>query len=231
MTEFNGYAEGAFRFFEGLLDNEFDREWFEAHKDDYYDCVHNPTRRFVTALGARLQAQFPNLAADPDRSLMRIYRDLRFAKDKTPYKDYQGFSLWQGGRKKPKENPGFHFALVKDGLQMYVGMPYGFDKAMLNAFRDAAADDTLGPELEGVLQTVNERGYEPQAEKGKRVPQGYDKDHPRADLLLYRSLYVEVPTISPDMATSSALIETVAEHAENLASLHNWLVKVDGHSQ
>lgn len=231
MTTFNGYPEGAFSFFKGLLESGMDRDWFEVHKNDYYDCVHNPTQQLVDALAKRLQPTFPALEADPERSLMRIYRDLRFAKDKTPYKDYQGFSLWQGARKKPKENPGFHFTLTQVGLTLYIGMPYGFDKQMLTAFRDAVIDDTLGTELGKLLQTVIDEGYEPQAEKGKRVPNGYDKEHPRADLLLYRSLWVEAPTLPPDVATSTAVVETVAQHAEKLAPLHNWLVTVDGRSE
>lgn len=227
MSEFNGYPEGVFAFFEGLIASDMDRDWFEAHKDDYYDCVHAPTQAFVQALAARLESVFPALEADPDKSLMRIYRDLRFAKDKTPYKDYQGFSLWQGPRNKPKENPGLHFALVKDGLSMYVGAPYGFDKHLLQCFRDAVVDDTLGTGLEDVMQSIVDAGYETQGEKGKRVPSGYDKDHARADLLLYRSLYVEVPPIAPEVVTSVELVDTVAEHAAKLAPLHNWLATVD----
>lgn len=227
MTEFNGYPAGAFSFFSGLLESEMDREWFEAHKDDYYDNIHKPSQDFILVLGNRLKEVLPEIEFDDQRSLMRIYRDIRFSKDKTPYKDYQGFTIWEGARSRPKENPGFHFGLTVDGLGLKVGAPFGFDKALLTGFRDGVVDDKKGQVLADALDGLQSDGYAIEGEKGKRVPNGYDKSHPRADLLLYRSLHVDVPRFDVKTAQSAGLVDAVIAHIQKTIPLHRWLVSVD----
>lgn len=228
MPDFTQYPEEATKFFASLSKN-LNREWFEAHKQDYYDYVHAPSQDFVMALGPRIAEILPGIEFDPKKSLMRIYRDIRFSADKTPYKTYQGFVIWEGSRSKPKDNPGFRIGIDAEGMQIFGGM-YLFDKTMLKGYRGAVADDDLGSELRAILNDFK-APYAVEGERGKRVPNGFEKDHPRADLLLYKGLYVRVPQISPSIVHSKALLDEVMMHIENLAPLHRWLVKVDASSQ
>ena len=106
MSEFNGYPREAFTFFEGLLEN-MDREWFEAHKEDYYAHVHKPTQDFVLALGNRLKTMFDGLEFDEKRSLMRIYRDIRFSKTKHLIRPIKALCCGKARARSPKKTPAF----------------------------------------------------------------------------------------------------------------------------
>lgn len=224
MTTFEGYPATFSTFFAGLTEN-MDREWFEAHKSEYLDDVLEPTKLMVVALGERMQSVLPSLEYDPDKSLMRIYRDLRFSQDKSPYKTYQGITFWIGDRPKKKENPGFHVAVSAEGVSMHGGI-YDFDKPLITAYREAVADDVRGTQLVEILANLDD-AYELGGEKGKRVPRGYAADHPRADLLLYKGLHANAPIITPDVAASPQFLEVAMRHVEHLAPLVQWIADVD----
>jgi uncharacterized protein (DUF2461 family) len=88
-------------------------------------------------------------------------------------------------------------------------------------------DSDLGPELEKAISDVKAAGeFEVGGEHYKRVPRGYDKDHPRADLLRYNALGVSSPRIQPELLTSPALVENTLSYFEKMAPVQRWLVKV-----
>jgi len=90
MTEFKGFPQGLFSFFEELKINN-NRAWFNDNKARYYDTVVNPITEFIVCMGPRLKKISGHYVADPKPhggSMFRIYRDTRFAKDKTPYKTH-----------------------------------------------------------------------------------------------------------------------------------------------
>lgn len=94
------------------------------------------------------------------------------------------------------------------------------------------ADDKLGAELEKALGEVRAAGdYEIGGEHYKRVPRGYDKDHPRAELLHYNGLFTTTPDIEPVVMSSAGLVDVVIDHCQNTAPLHRWLVKVNQGTQ
>jgi len=173
------------QFYENLAANN-NREWFNAHKQEYLDYVLAPAVDFVIALGERLKTLSRAITYDTRTngagSIMRIYRDTRFSKDKTPYKTNLGIVFGQGGKKKT-ESPGFYFHMDADGAVIYTGLPM-LSKEVLTAYRDAVVDAKLGAELEKALASIRRAGtYEIGGEQSKRVPAGYDPEHKRADLL------------------------------------------------
>jgi uncharacterized protein (DUF2461 family) len=98
---------------------------------------------------------------------------------------------------------------------------------MLTAYREAVADDKLGKELETSLQAVRGAGdYEMNGEHYKRVPRGFDPEHPRANLLRYNTLYASSPGIEPAVLTSAGLVDVVMDYCQNMAPVQQWLVKV-----
>lgn len=226
---FPGFPDEGIRFFEKLARNN-NREWFQEYKQDYLDFVQTPAQDFVVALGSRLKAISRGIEFD-DRtsgagSIMRIYRDVRFSKDKTPYKTFLGIVFWEGPRKK-MENPGFYFHLDPGGGALYVGF-HGFPKPFLRAYREAVIDDKLGPRLVSAMRAIEKYGdYEIGREHYKRVPSGYDKEHERADLLRYDSLYAMSSPIDVDTVTSPKLIDVCFEHCRRLAPIHHWLVELE----
>jgi uncharacterized protein (TIGR02453 family) len=229
MPSFSGFPNEGLKFLEGLAQNN-NREWFEAHKADYRSHLLEPAQAFVVALGERLKLLSPEIIYDTrangSGSIMRIYRDLRFSKDKTPYNANLRVVFWQGAGKKT-ENPGFFFGMDAHGATLYGGM-HGFPKPVLTAYQAAVADDKIGAELEAALATLKSAGvYEVGGERYKRVPRGYDSYHARAELLRYKGLYARSPQIEASVLTTPELVEVCFEHCRAIAPLHHWLVQVN----
>ena len=225
---FSGFPAAGLQFLADLAGNN-DREWFTAHKEQYVSQLQEPAVAFISELGERLRPTFPRLQADTRLngagSLMRIYRDVRFSKDKTPYNTHITALLWEGVGKK-NMNPAMGFRLTADNMMLMLGM-YGFPKDKLARFREAVVDDALGRELDGVIRHIRALpGYQLGGEHYKTVPRGFDKEHPRAELLRYNGLHAFPPPIAPADVQSPALVDLCADHFEKLAPLHHWLVKI-----
>jgi uncharacterized protein (TIGR02453 family) len=229
---FKGFPKQARVFFEELMSNN-DRIWFQEHKQDFIDYVQTPAEIFVELMGDRLQTISKGLQAIPRTSggsIMRIYRDIRFSKDKTPYKTHLGIVFWEGHGKKT-DNPGFYFHLEASGADLYNGLNL-YPKPLLNAFREAVIDDESGANLETILVELRDTGiYEIGGDKYKRVPKGFDPEHKRAGLLLYKSLWLKSPSIKWEQISSSTIIETCFHHFQQMAPFHHWLVSVNQRTQ
>jgi uncharacterized protein (TIGR02453 family) len=229
MTDitFSHFPNETIEFYRQLEHNN-NREWFEAHKQDYLEYVQKPSLAFINAMGEILKEISPNIVYDTRTngagSLMRIYRDIRFSPDKTPYKTNLGIVFWEGEGKK-SENPGFYFHVAPYGIGFFSGM-YGFNKQLLNAYRAAIINDTLGIELVEVINNIQSSGYETGGEHYKRVPRNFDPDHPRADLLKYNTLYASITDLNPELMTQPEFTDVAFGHWKNMAPLHRWLVKV-----
>jgi uncharacterized protein (TIGR02453 family) len=227
-TAFTGFPKEIRKFYQQLAQNN-DRLWFQEHKQDYVDYVQNPAQDFVEVMGEKLRTISPAIVSDPDMSrgsIMRIYRDTRFSKDKTPYKTNLGIILHEGPRRKT-ESPGFYFHVDPESVWIAVGM-WIFPRDFMLAYRDAVVDDKLGSELDAaLLQIAKVAGYKIGAQKYKRLPRGCDPAHPRAELLFNKGMWMETPPVDWDTLYSPELIDVVFEHYKHGAPLHHWLVKVD----
>ena len=206
------------------------RDWFNPRKNEYEELILQPAQAFVMALGEKLTSISKGMRYDPrtsgSGSVMRIYRDTRFSKDKTPYNTRVRFIFWEGPGKK-MEHPGFFFGFDDTKGGIYCGS-HKFSKENLAAYREAVNDDKRGRELEDVLDTVAAAGdYKIGGKHYKRVPRGFDPNHERATLLLYNSLYARSPDISPSVITKPKLVDVIADHFKNMAPMHNWLVRLD----
>jgi uncharacterized protein (TIGR02453 family) len=225
-SQFSGFPAEALQFLANLAANN-NKPWFDEYKPDYEKYVLAPARDFVLALGAELQVLSPGVGADPrvNKSIFRIYRDVRFSKDKTPYKT--NLALWfpaiEGGEKFNK--PGYYFSLEADSLMLGVGI-YGFAKPMLKAYRDAVVDPELGPELAKIAAQTLAKGYGIGEKTYKRTPRGYDPDHEYADLLLYSGLTGGFQTEIPAELHSGELVDYCFEKYVDLAPLVHWIEKM-----
>ena len=227
MSTFPGFPKETLTFFRDLAANN-DREWFNAHKDDYLRFVQEPAQDFVAALGPRLQKISPSITFVPATtrgSIMRIYRDVRFSKDKSPYKTHQGIVFWDGPHAK-MENPGYYFHMDAKQALLYGGL-YMFSRSILAAFRNAVGKARLGPEIRAAIEAVRSAGdYEVDGERYKRVPRGFEPDHPEADLLIYKGIWSRSPVIPKKVLTSPSLLDLCEQHAQAMAPLHHAMVEV-----
>ena len=118
---FLGFPDKGLKFLTGLKKNN-NKAWFDEHKEIYKEELVAPGQAFVVALGRKLQKISKGVIYDTrlngSGSIMRIYRDIRFSKDKTPYKDWIGIFFWEGKYKK-MENPGYYVHV--DPKECFVG--------------------------------------------------------------------------------------------------------------
>jgi uncharacterized protein (TIGR02453 family) len=225
MPGFSGFSKELPKFFQNLKKNNT-KQWFEKHRNDYDEFVLIPARDFVVGMGNRLRKIAPGINAIPkiNQSLFKINRDVRFSKDKSPYKTNMGIWFWEG-RHKRMECPGFYFQLEDQKLLLGTGF-YMFPKNLLTLYRDTVVDTKLGPELRKAVKKVSGKGYSVNGQHYKRIPQGYDADHPNAEFLLYNGLHAMVEEKIPQAFYSAALIDYAFSHYKNMLPLHQWLKKV-----
>jgi uncharacterized protein (TIGR02453 family) len=228
-TKFTGFPKGALQFFDELSKNN-NRQWFEEHKKQYHDLIQQPAQAFVLALGESLKLLSAGIEYDLRKggvgSILRIYRDIRFSKDKTPYKTNLGIIFWEGARKK-MENPSFYFNMDATGAIFYSGF-YQFQRDYLRAFRDGVDDPKLGSGLVSLLEEIKGyEGFEVGGDRYKRVPSGFAEDHPRAHLLKHKGLWARSPLIKSDVISSADLVDVCFHYAVKLVALHKWLVNID----
>ncbi|MGW8124051.1 DUF2461 domain-containing protein [Roseivirga echinicomitans] len=195
-----------FEFLKTLAENN-NREWFADHKQDY-EVAHENTIAVADALLARLSGYDQITTPTGKKSLMRIYRDVRFSKDKSPYK-----SRWAGGfsRSKPALRGGYYFHLEPGGNTIVGGGFYQPNAEDLRLIRDHIAMDD-----EPLRKVISDPKFKKtfgslQGEQLKTAPKGFEKDHPSIDLLRYKSMYVfksftDKEVTSPDFVENATAV-------------------------
>ena len=118
------------------------------------------------------------------------------------------------GRRHSRDCPGYFLRLTPDRVQLGAGR-YAFDKATLEAFRAAVADEGRGTALERALEEVRAKGAEVGGAHYKRVPRGFDADHARADLLRYNALHAWIEESFPLEAHTAEFVEYCSERFGN----------------
>src|SRR6266481_9685369 len=123
------------------LGNSNTREWFQAHYDEYQAYLVEPAREFVLAMGACLPQLGADIHAEPRvrGSIFAINRDVRFSRDKTPYKTHLDLWFWQGSGPS-RERPGYFFRLTAETLILGAGM-HAFSESALARYREAVLDE------------------------------------------------------------------------------------------
>jgi len=227
MTPFQGFTRETTQFFKELSQNNR-RAWFEANRDRYQKQVILPAQAFVMAMGERLRKLSPQVIADPrsngSGSIFRLYRDVRFSKDKTPYKTNLGIFFWHGSPHKGNQ-PGFYFHLEAERLALYNGQ-YVFDPATMEKYRRAVAHPLAGRQLLRAVQKVESlSGYQIGDLYYKRIPKGFSADQDPRDFLLYNTLYTAYATALPAEIYSEELIDYCYGHFKHMFPVLKWLLE------
>lgn len=206
---FEGFPVAALDFYDDLeMDNT--KSFWEANKAVYAESVAAPMK----ALTAALEPEF-----GPPK-VFRPYRDVRFAKDKTPYKTHQGAFVGVAPA------TGWYVELSARGVRTGAGF-YEADSARLAAFRDAIVDDKSGSQLKRILAKIEKAGFEVSGEQLKTAPRGYDKEHPRIDLLRHKQLFAGRLIGFEPVVHTAALADVVRDDWRALKPLVDWLARLD----
>lgn len=174
-----------FKFLKSLAANN-NREWFTEHKGEY-EQAHQNAINVADALLTELSKHDQITTATGKKSLMRIYRDVRFSKDKSPYNP-----RWAGSfnRVKPALRGGYYFHIQPGGNTVVGGGFYQPNAEDIKLIREhITIDDTPLRKVIADPQFIKTFG-ELQGEQLKTAPKGFDKDHSAVDLLRYKSMYV-----------------------------------------
>lgn len=121
------------------IENNNNREWFHENKSRFEKNVKEPFYDMVSEILTRINIDDPNIVLEPEEAIFRIYRDVRFSKDKSPYKNYISAVISRGGRK-ALNMPGFYFELNHKGIGIYGGI-YTTDKEGLSSLRHLIANN------------------------------------------------------------------------------------------
>lgn len=217
---FRGFPKTAPGFFHELA-VEMNRDWYEANKARYQSDWVAPMTALLDAIAEALAAAYKPITLAP--KIMRLHRDVRFSKDKSPYKTHIGGVLTLAGKSVAEGgNAAMYIHLGVDEEFCGVGM-YQFDAARLARWRKAVAGKP-GAELARLVEQLRSAGYTIQGHDDlKKVPRGFAPDHPRAELLKMRGLIGMLPAIPRGMLHQPRLADWLTGHGKSLAPLVRWL--------
>ncbi len=205
QVSFTGFPVAALDFYDDLeMDNT--RSYWEAHKEVYAESVKAP----MLALCATLEPDFG------PAKIFRPYRDVRFSKDKTPYKTHQGAFVGAG------PSTGWYVELAPRGVRVGAGF-YHATGPRMSAIRAAVDHDKTGPQLKGVIIKLEKAGFEIGGERLKTSPRGYDADHPRIDLLRHKQLIASKAYGFEPVIHTADLQPMVHDDWRALRPLVSWL--------
>jgi uncharacterized protein (TIGR02453 family) len=219
------FTTDSLRFFRGLAKNN-NKPWFEAHRSDYENEVREPMRALIVDVNTHLAKFAPEIAGDPKRGMFRINRDIRFSKDKSPYKTNAGcwFNHRSASSKVGSEanegSAGFYFHLQpgKSFVGAGLWMP---PRPQLDKLREAIADDPKG--FDRMARGLKKYGgLSDEHGMLKRMPRGYAEDHPAGKYLRLQSFTCGRP-IKDSQVTDAKLPVIIAREFRGMLPLVRWL--------
>jgi uncharacterized protein (TIGR02453 family) len=202
---FDGFGEHAVDFYDGLTADNSKAFW-DRNRATYDGDVAGP----MTELLAELEPEFGA------GKVFRPYRDVRFSRDKTPYKTHCG-GVVEAGR----GGGAYYVQLSSDGL-LAGGGSYHMAPDQLARFRTAVAEDGRGEEFRKILAALEDQGWEIRGERLKTRPKGIPAEHPRLDLLRYTSVYAGQSWEPDDVLHERETLVRVRTAWRQVRSFNEW---------
>lgn len=209
------FAPAALTFFRELAENQ-DRTWFQAHRDAYERDVLAPLHALVEALNAELPRRGVPLAAEPRKAVFRIHRDVRFRRDKRPYKTHAGAVMSRDGSKGAF---GLLYIHIDPAGSFCASGFYQPEPKLLETLRQAMVDEPAA--IQAALSSAYAAGCELMRDDAlTRLPRGFEAaaDGPVAELLRLRHLVLRRNLPARSLA-SATLVDEIAGFAETALPL------------
>jgi uncharacterized protein (TIGR02453 family) len=223
MAEFKGFPKDFFAFFRELKAHN-ERPWFEENKQRFRDSVQAPMSDFIAAMAPKLARVSKNFVADPrpnGGSMFRIYRDVRFARDKRPYKEHAA-AHFRHALGKDAHAPGFYMHFGPDevyfGGGLWMPPPPALTKireaiaAKPAVWKKTLTDKKFTKHFEGLGE----------GEALSRPPRGFDPAHPFIDDIKKKSFYA-MRVEGVKLASSPKLVDEVADTFASISPLMKFL--------
>lgn len=219
------FPQSTIKFLTELSKNN-NKEWFEKNRMRYDFELLQPAVQFVIDLGEKFSELSPNIYAIPkiDKSIFRLHRDVRFSKNKAPFKTNLGLYFWEGKRKK-MECPGYYFHIEPKLFFLGAGM-YMFTKDQLKKYREIVSDPAKGKELNEIIsKLLKKKNYQLGGKTYKKTPRGFDSEYKYNHLLLHSGLYLYYESKIFNELTKKDPAEFSFKIFKELSPIHNWLLK------
>jgi uncharacterized protein (TIGR02453 family) len=205
-----GISEALLAFLKELGQNN-NKEWFTENKPRYEDAKAE-FEVFITQLFAEISAFDPSISHHKAKDcIFRIYRDVRFSKDKSPYKAHFGAHITSAAKKSDIHTRSGYYIHIEPGASMLAGGAYMPQGDWLKNIRQEI--DYNGQDL---LNIINSKGFKDtfgqlEGDKLVRVPKGYSEDNPNIELLkmkgfLARNLVKDTDLVKPDFSSQAAIV-------------------------
>jgi uncharacterized protein (TIGR02453 family) len=226
MSQTNPFGPSLLTFLREL-DRNNTRTWFERNKHRYEAEVREPALEFIRLMVPRIQKISKHLVASDKKvggSLMRVHRDVRFSRDKRPYKTNLGIQFRHAAGK-DVHAPGFYFHVDPKSVFLGAGMWHPEPDA-LASIRDAIVDDPKAYRA-AVRAKALKAGFALEGESLTRAPKGYDPEHPLIDALRLKD-HIAVLNLKTKDATRPDLVDYVAGQLAATKPFMAFLTKAVG---
>lgn len=201
------FSNEGLKFLRGLKRNN-DREWFDARKSVYEKELKAPMLAVVAAVNDAMVEFAPENVRPPQKAMMRIYRDIRFSNDKSPYKT-QVAAWWAREGLEKTSGGGYYFSVSATEVTIAAGV-YMPEREQLLAIRRYLVEHHA--ELRGLLagKKLKAKLSEFDGQRLTRAPKGFAVDDPAMDLLLCRQWGVAAK-LPAEAATKATLVKEIVE--------------------
>ncbi|RLJ98463.1 DUF2461 domain-containing protein [Ruegeria conchae] len=218
MAQFDCFDAEAVGFLQELKANNT-KDWFAANKATYDTHIKAPSKLFAEDMELALRDL---TGQDHSGKIFRIHRDVRFSKDNTPYNAHLHLAFLPTGQ--AVQPPMWFFGLSPEKLSLGCGV-FQYDKWALDTFREAMAGP-LGAELTQITLEMRKRGFRISDPELKRIPPGFDKDHPHEEVLRRKGFAVWMDTETPAFVLKSNLTELTAAEFAKLMPVFQLLSRI-----
>jgi len=219
---FTGFTKETFAFLQGLAENN-NKPWFQEHRDDYDAHLLGPFQQLVAAMSGAMLTIDSRFETRPavDKTISRIYRDIRFSKDKSPYRA----NMWLSFKRPKKEwkgAPAYFFELSLDGYRYGMGF-YDAGRSNMDRLRELMAADVPG--FQRLIATLD--GEHPFEVKGDLYKRVLRPDLPEDVQAWYqrKNLYLMVEPAMDQRLFSPQLADHLLAGFEQLAPIYHFLWK------
>jgi len=223
--QFNGFYKKGTEFL-NKLDKNNSKIWFENNRHVWEENILAPNKAFIEDMGETLQILVPTIKAMPkvSGSLFKIYRDVRFSKDKTAMKDKIGLLFWQGlGHR--MQSSSFYMHYTKEKYFVAAGIR-SFKSPLLKTYRSYIKHEKHRESLHLILEDIKAKGYFTTEPKYKRVPKDFTGDESHLYLTKFDSLFSYIEYDLDNNFYSVELLDKLFKIYDDMKDLQAWVYEM-----